>query len=226
MNSPIADKFKDFLSELIKKPKGDYNEITYQIFYDLFKIRMALWKYKVEFKRGVDWALSDIFQDIIIHYLRALLPKKFSVLCERKKGKVRPDILIKKNDCDWAIIEIKTTPGWNRDLVKNDNYKERINILSKQFKIPENKIFYIFDSAGNINREFYDKITSKRKHEIKKYIFPLFKEGPHPINMSDNNFKNNKNKYVEYSNKEIHDLYIKNRLNNLKSIITKKIIQS
>lgn len=93
-------------------------------------MRTYQWKYKVLFKREVDFSLSDIFQDLLIHYFRILLPQGYAVFCEHKEGKVRPDILIKKNEKNYAVIEVKTTIGWNRDLIKNDNYLKRLKLLS------------------------------------------------------------------------------------------------
>ena len=222
IKSPIADKFSEFLDELINDKNKPYKDITFQIFYDLFKIRVSQWKYKVLAKREVDFTLSDIFQDLLAHYFRILLPHEYTVICEYKKGKVRPDILIKKNNKNWAVIEVKTTIGWNRELVRNDNYLNRLKTIRETFNTPKKRTFYIFEAAANVNKHFYEIFKSNKRDKIRDYIYPLFLNSAHPFFLS--NEKDRKNNYEEFSDREIFEFYKKNLVTRLDYIINKKII--
>jgi len=221
VKSPISDKFTEFLNELLSTTHKPYKDITYQLFYDLFKIRSSQWKYKVLSKREVDFSLSDIFQDLLAHYFRILLPNEYVVYCEHKKGKVRPDILIKKNDKNWAVIEVKTTIGWDRALIKNDKYLKRLRILSQTFNVPINRTFYIFEAARNVNSHFYKIFKNKKRDKICKYIYPLFLNNAHPFFLS--NERDRKNNYEEFDDSEIFKFYKENVATTLDYIIEKKI---
>ena len=82
IKSPISEKYGAFLNALLDNTVTPHEDISYQIFYDLFRIREFQWQYKVEFSREVDSSLSDIFQDIIAHYLKILSKYEIS-LCVR-----------------------------------------------------------------------------------------------------------------------------------------------
>jgi hypothetical protein len=224
VKSPVSDKFTEFLNELLSTGHKPCKDITYQLFYDLFKMRSSQWKYKVLSKREVDFSLSDIFQDLLAHYFRILLPKEYSVYCEHKKGKVRPDILIKRNEKNWAVIEIKTTIGWNRDLIKNNNYLKRLRLLNETFSVPIKRTFYIFEAARNVNRNFYEIFEKNKKDKIRSYIYPLFLNNPHPFFLSDE--RDRKNNYEEFNDKEVYKLYKGNVVTPLDYIIRKKIMST
>lgn len=224
IKSPISDKFSEFLDELLSTAHKPYKDITYQIYYDLFKIRSSQWKYKVLSKREVDFSLSDIFQDLLTHYFRILLPKEYVVLSEHKNDKVRPDILIKKNNKNWSVIEVKTTIGWNRDLIKNDNYLKRLRILSQTFKVPIQRTFYIFETARNVNRHFYEIFEKNSRDKMRDYIYPLFLNNAHPFFLSK--ARDRKNNYEVFDDTEIFRLYKENVATPLEDIIKKKIMVS
>jgi hypothetical protein len=214
--SSISKHFGKFLNALQEDNKKSCNkDITFQIYYDLFRIRNAQWSYKLGVNRGVDYSLSDIFQDIVAHYLRMNLPKEYSVLLECKEGKLRPDIVIKKGDKNWAIIEIKTTIGWNRGLVKSNEYLSRLKALSKQFKVPLKRVFYIFESSRNVNKDFAALFKGKKKSKITKFILPLFEQNAAPYYISKKKIKG----FKKYSDKEIFDLYKLNKITDFKTIL-------
>jgi hypothetical protein len=213
VNSPIAKSFNNFLRKLQEDDKNFNPDITFQIYYDLFRIREAQLEYKKKVRRGKDSSLADIFQDIIAHYLRLTLPKEYSVILDKKYGKLTPDILIMKNKSNWAIIEIKTTIGWNRGLVKKDEYLKRLIELSKFFNIPLKRIFYIFEASRNVSKEFERIFRNKSKDTRKKYIYPLFEKSASP----------SKKEVNKCSVKEIFEYYKRDKITDYSKIF-KKII--
>ena len=217
--SPISDAFEKFLLSMEKSKKNTCNsDISFKLYYDLFRIREAQWKYKLEINRSVDYSLSDIFQDLVAHYLRMCLPKKYEVFLEFKQGKLRPDILIKKNGKFWSIIEIKTTIGWNRGLVRSDEYLVRLKELSEEFKIPIKRIFYIFESSRNVDKNFASLFQGKNRDKITKFILPLFVQSAAPYYIAK---KEKKRVYRKYSDQEIYTLYESNKITDFKQIIKK-----
>jgi hypothetical protein len=217
--SPISDNFERFLLSMEKSKKETcHSDISFQIYYDLFRIREAQWRYKLEINRGIDYSLSDIFQDLIAHYLRMCLPKQYEVFLELKQGKLRPDILIKKNGEVWSIIEIKTTIGWNRGLVRNDEYLIRLKELSDEFKIPIERIFYIFESSRNVDKNFASLFQGKNSDKITKFILPLFVQSAAPYYIAK---KENKREYRKSSDQEIYALYEINKIIDFKQIMDK-----
>jgi len=137
IKSPISEKYGAFLKALLSDTVKPHKDISCQIFYDLFRIREFQWQYKVEFGREVDASLSDIFQDIIAHYLKVLT--NYEILCEHKQGKLRPDILIRTKGRNKAVIEVKTTIGYNRNLIKENTYKKKIGRIIKRIQSPDNQ---------------------------------------------------------------------------------------
>ncbi len=217
--SPIAENFKNFLLAMQDTNKTDLPEdVSFQIFYDLFKIREAQWEYSKNFRREIDFSLADIFQDIIAHYLKRLLPTKYEIILEYKQNKKRPDILIKKDGKPCSVIEIKTTIGWNRDLVKGENYLGRLKELSEEFKVPINKVFYIFEASRNVNKEFFEFFKRDSKEKIKEYIFPLFEHSASPYYFSK---RSSKKEFNNYSSEEIYSLYLKNKITSFDKILQK-----
>jgi hypothetical protein len=218
--SPIAKSFENLLLSLEKtKSYKNKEDILFKIYYDLFKIRQAQWAYKIKINRKIDYSLSEIFQDIISHYLRSSLPKTYSIFLEQYQGRLRPDILIKKNGINWSIIEVKTTIGWNRKLVEDQNYLVRLKQLQKEFNIPIKRVFYIFEAARNVNKKFFDIFKDNKKHKIKNFIFPLFLNSAAPYHL----IKTKNKIYKHYSDKEIFQLYKANKITDFKEILRKII---
>jgi hypothetical protein len=215
--SPISKTYGSFLKALLDNAVKPYKDISYQIFYDLFRIREYQWQYKVEFDREVDASLSDIFQDLIAHYLKILT--KYEILCEHKQGKLQPDILIRNKGRNKAIIEVKTTIGRNRDLIKGNDYKKRLENLAKEFEVPIERTFYIFEAANNVTRDFSEIFRSRKDHEVKKYIFPLFHKTAHPFNIS--NIRNRRREYQKFTDSEVYDLYCRSKLTDFNDILKK-----
>ncbi len=220
MEKSISKSYAKLLESLSNENTEDFNsDLTYQIFYDLFKIRVAQKKYKEKTNRYKNYSLSDIFQDIIAHYLRLKLSQKeYKIYLEKTSNKLRPDILIEKNNKNWAIIEVKTNLGWNRHITKKEKYLGRLKHLKKEFKdIPLERIFYVIETSSNVNKEFASIWSPKNKNnkKIKKHILPLFNETAEP----KNHIK--KNELKGYSEKQIHTLYVNSKITNFKDIIKK-----
>src|SRR3989344_5815181 len=211
MKSRIAHCFNQLLESLSNtRKKINPKNVSWHIYYELFKIREAQWRFKIDFKRKIDYSLSDFFQDIVAHYLKRTLPTNFEVVVEEKMGRTRPDILIRKNGQNWAAIEIKTNIGWNRSLVNEKNHKIRLKQISKQFKIPLSRIFYIFETIDNVNKSFEERFY---KNHFKEDILPLFKLRPSPHHFTKS--------YKKFSDNEIKKLFIENKIINFIKIINK-----
>lgn len=224
--SKFAKNYDLFLNSFLEKnPIPETEEISKLIYFDLFLIRQAQWKYKIKFNRKIDSAISDLFQDLIAYYLKNTLPEEYQVILEEKKGNLRPDILIKKNGDCHAIIEIKTTIGWDRKLIENKNYVNRIKKLHKAFGVPKNRIFYIFESYANVNKGFKKIFETKKSKDknIFNYIFPLFKDSPAPyyINKKSKDKRDFDIDYKLFKIREIGELYAQNKYTEFKQILKK-----
>jgi len=98
-------------------------------------------------------AASDFFVEAIAFYLKLIFDKKgidFEVHSERqiipRRGAIRPDISVWKNDKVVAIIECKTQLGWNRDKWEED-FKKREYKLKDKF--PKAKAFLVVMTSEN-----------------------------------------------------------------------------
>jgi isocitrate dehydrogenase kinase/phosphatase len=98
-------------------------------------------------------AASDFFVETIVFYLKVILDIEdigLEVHSERqirqKKGTIRPDISVWKNDKVVAIIECKTQLGWNRDKWEED-FKKRESKLKDEF--PNAKAFLVVMTSKN-----------------------------------------------------------------------------
>lgn len=96
---------------------------------------------------------SDFFVEAIAFYLKLMFEKKginFEVHSERqiipRRGAIRPDISIWKNDKVVAIIECKTQLGWNRDKWEED-FKKRESKLQSAF--PNAKAYLVVMTSEN-----------------------------------------------------------------------------
>jgi len=158
------------------------NEISYEIYNQIFKIRNYSRNYSKVFNRKVNQSISNIFQDIIAYYLKIFLNEKYDIILEEKENEYVPDILIKKNKKNHFIIELKTNLGYCRNAIKDGTIEKRICNLAKHFNVNENNIIYILETPGNVSKAFlenyYDRKTSKSKIHPKakpyNYFYPLF----------------------------------------------------
>lgn len=98
-------------------------------------------------------AASDFFVEAIVFYLKLLFDKKgidFEVHAERqiipRRGSIRPDISVWKNDKVVAMIECKTQLGWNRDRWEEDFEKREIKLKDK---FPNAKAFLVVMTSEN-----------------------------------------------------------------------------
>src|SRR5690554_1045843 len=98
-HSSLIDNYINYLNSFSKIERQEFNldttEISQAIFVQIFRLKTALWKQSVEFKRMKRSSISDIFQDIIALYIKLALDENFEIILEEKKGKFQPDILIK-----------------------------------------------------------------------------------------------------------------------------------
>ena len=134
---------------------------------------------------------------MIAYYLKAALPKEeYEVSLEEKieverKGKKQThhvDIFIRKDSKPHFAIEVKTTIGWGRiDVQDEETYKKfikRIDLIYDKLKVPRENIIYIFVGVNNSGKEFqelyWDKIKKRRLERPTKFpfsmIYPLFDE--------------------------------------------------
>lgn len=96
---------------------------------------------------------SDFFVETIVFYLKVIFDIEdigLEVHSERqisqKKGTIRPDISVWKNNKVVAIVECKTQLGWNRDKWEED-FKKRESKLKKEF--PNTKAFLVVMTSKN-----------------------------------------------------------------------------
>ena len=98
-------------------------------------------------------AASDFFVETIAFYLKVIFDIEdigLEVHSERqirqKKGTIRPDISVWKNNKVVAIVECKTQLGWNRDKWEED-FKKRESKLKDEF--PNAKAFLVVMTSKN-----------------------------------------------------------------------------
>ena len=96
---------------------------------------------------------SDFFVETIVFYLKVIFDIEdigLEVHSERqirqKKGTIRPDISVWKNNKVVAIVECKTQLGWNRDKWEED-FKKRESKLKKEF--PNANAFLVVMTSKN-----------------------------------------------------------------------------
>ena len=176
IRSPIGVSFADHLEAFADDKQPVHSDVLFQIFYDLYKIRQALIKYKQAVRRRNIWTTADIFQDLIAKYLRINLPDYEVSLEYVEKNKKRPDIMIKKEGKNYAIIEAKTTVGWKRDFVRKGKFKERLLELSEAYSVPSERVFYVFESSTNVGKDFERMFSDEGNRDVKEAIIPLFKK--------------------------------------------------
>ncbi len=123
-HNEISDFYDKFLESFYQTKKTNFdleqNEISKSIYKHIFKIKSSLWKFGEKFNRLKRSSISDIFQDLIALYLKLSLDDNFEVILEKKINRLQPDILVKHNEKNLFIIEIKTTIGWNRKSLNGE----------------------------------------------------------------------------------------------------------
>ncbi len=212
----ISKCFEDYLNSFLYIDEIDdldikNNEISKSIYKHIFRIKAAQWKYKIMFNRRKSSAISDIFQDIVALYLKNALGCEYDVIIEERIGDLQADILIKYQNKNIFIIEVKTTIGWERDMHLNGKMKERIDNLSKAANIPKNNIVYILMTPWNVNREFssvyWDEEKNQPKELSNKYPFnkirPLLTAEDPCYWESNKHFR--KERFEEYSDETIEE---------------------
>ncbi len=213
----------------------DRTDISEAIFFHLCKIRYAEWKHMINFSRHRSHTISDIFQDIVAFYIKAALPKEFSVELEKREGTTQPDIIIKKNGNYEFLIEIKTSIGYERPNMNHsdpyENFRKRVKNLSNNFSVPEQKIIYVFESHSNVNAKFSENFWDKHQNKAKKVrptefplsiIFPLFNSSNPYYWKYDKGFDKTK-EYKEITDAEFMEKAKRNIVTPIEEVI--KLIQ-
>jgi len=208
-HNEISDFYDKFLESFCQTKKTNFdleqNEISKSIYKHIFKIKSSLWKFGEKFNRLKRSSISDIFQDLIALYLKLSLDDNFEVILEKKINRLQPDILVKHNEKNLFIIEIKTTIGWNRKSL-NGEIQKRIFDLSKNFGIQKENIVYIFQSPWNVNKEFAEKYWNIKENKPKQLPNKFPYNNIRPLLTAEDPFyrKENKGKkYHEYTEEQI-----------------------
>lgn len=148
----IEKNYLETLDNLHIELKNSYQKtIEYDFDLDTFEITNSLllrlkYFYNVQYlnKTLLDKKYimngADYFTEQLLYFLKAFLCKNrpdLTVCSEknikRKRGSIRPDISIWKNDDVVAIIECKTQLGWNRHQWETD-FTNRELKLKKEYK--------------------------------------------------------------------------------------------
>jgi hypothetical protein len=120
---------------------------------------------------------ADCFVETVVFYLRAVF-KIYDVplevwserQVEKKRGSMRPDISIWRNDTEVVgIIECKTQVGWNRDNWEKD-FSERENELRETF--PEAVAFLVVLTSANWAGFRTDKNVGKKYFCLLDDVWP------------------------------------------------------
>jgi len=234
----ICEKYGEFFNSFVKQENdnlGNYNygDISKEMYHQIYKIHYYAGKYSDKNNRAVNHSCSGIFQDLIAYYLKVFLDDKYNVFLEYKEDKLQPDILIKKNNKYHFIIEVKTNIGWARNAVKDGTFKNRLKGLSKVFKIKQENIIFIFESPGNVSKEFLElywdnesKQQKRPKKRIYRQIYPLFNftdpnymDTVKEFNLNKEEIYNDKNNNVVVNDKKIEELATKSIVTNFEDII-------
>ena len=215
IRSPIGESYAKHLEAFSNDKQNVHSDVLFQLFYDLYKIRQAIYRYKRDVKRQRTSSTADILQDLIGKYLRIKLSDDYEVSLEYKEKheKLQPDIMIKKKGKNWAIIEVKTTIGWDRDLIRGGNFKKRIDKLSSAYGVPSKRVFYIFESVTNVGKDVERKFYDKGNQGIKEAILPLFTNQVGTDRIGDF--------YKDYSDEQIKERYDKVKFTPFDKILKK-----
>ena len=188
--------------------------ISEAIYFHLCKMKYAGWRHRVNFKRSRKHSISEFFQDIIAFYLKAALPSDYEVEVEKKIGTTQPDIAIRHGSDYVFLIELKTNIGWQRpDTTARDpwvTFRNRIDELSSNFKVPHTNIIYIFEEYSNVSQEFSDKFWDEELQKPQprpadfpfSVIYPLF-NGTDPFYWTEYNKLNKRAQYADIKDEDI-----------------------
>lgn len=191
----VAQKYDDFLMSFLSDARFDKsnldlskNRISEDLFFQIFKIKLSGWKYRVKFNRVKKHSIADIFQDLIALYLKACLSGEYSVELEKSINNKKPhvDILILKNGIPDFVIEVKTTIGWSRNDL-DESFNARRKEIHDVFNIPLERIVYIFLEHSNVSKSFSAKYWDKKQNkpidrknilldEPYSFIYPFFND--------------------------------------------------
>lgn len=173
--------------------RSDKDAISKALFYHMAKMKYAGWIHRVEFKRARKHSIADVFQDMLVFYLRcALTETVFEVVLENSEAgsdgrKTQADILILRNGRNHFIIEAKTTIGFARPDRKAVNpyhlLEQRLALVATNFRVPPENVIYVFEEPSNVSDDFCTKFWNKQRKEAAprdnlkhplSQIFPLF----------------------------------------------------
>lgn len=201
-----SQRYASFLGSLA--PSCDAKKLAYDraekplskaLFFHLARMKHAGWEHRVQFKRRRKHTLAEVFQDLLVFYLRSALPREFDITVEepspgKEAPKICPDILIRKGGRNHFVIEVKTTMGWNRPgsgspnrhLTLEQKYEQlsgRIDKVAGAFGVPTANVIYIFEGPENLDAEFENLYWDRQTWEGRtraglsfplSQIYPLF----------------------------------------------------
>jgi hypothetical protein len=147
--SRIATSFSKFLASLQETSPLSPEEASICIWYDLAGIRAALHEYSDNVNRKKRWTISDIFQDLVAHYLRRTLPECYSVKIEQfvgDKKNIQPDIIVFKDGKPHAAIEVKVRVGRNRSYFAENKHILRAKEVANTIGIADDRVLHVIES--------------------------------------------------------------------------------
>ncbi len=169
-------------------------------------IRYADWELRYNFNVCLRSSSSDLFRNILAFYLTNAIKAKHKCLTEYTvkhiDEDIRPNILIMKNDIPIFVIEVKTTLGWDRDLVKDELHQseginKRIDNIANRLQIKKENIIYCLESVKNVRKNFQDRYWDSKEKKPKPHpdeypfcqIYQLYFINPDPYHWK--NYKPN-----------------------------------
>lgn len=162
--------------------------VSEALYYHTCRMHHIGWRHRVDFRRGQKHASADIFQDLVAFHLRMCLPSGYTLHLEEKRGRVRPDILIRRDGIVLWCVEVKTSIGWARPNEKDPEpfaeFQKRVDALRTTFELPVENVLYVFETHSNVSasfsEQFWYKMTAQPKSRPTSFphniIYPLFND--------------------------------------------------
>lgn len=170
-----SELLDSFSTEKRLQPDLQSREISEAMFFHICKMRYAGWRHRINFGRGRKHSLSEFFQDIVAFYLGVSLPGEYTVELETKRGRIQPDIAIRRNGEYCFLIEVKTNIGFERpDRNAVDPWRkmsDRVAALSKSFSVKQENIIHVFGTRLSTgSAESSNPVTAARPKRW--FLFP------------------------------------------------------
>jgi len=183
LKSQYSELVKLYNKISLKQISLDKRDITYAILYRMKTYYEMQNDIKNFLNKRYISAASDFFVETIAFYLKLIIGIKkenLEVHSERqikpKRGFIRPDISIWKDNQVITIIECKTQLGWNRVKWEEDFYKREMKLKETY---PKAKAYLLVMTAEN-----WSGIPKDNKYFGRKY-FTISKTRPSNIDFRD-----------------------------------------